>query len=80
MSTGSELETDSINLSWNIFLRINRAQILDDSLNLARGDVLDYPTALKTTEYLTMETDFIPWSSAISAFVYLEDMMKRSSG
>jgi len=60
--------------------RINRAQILDDSLNLARADVLEYPTALKTTEYLTKETDFIPWSSAITAFVYLEDMMKRSAG
>ena len=53
---------------------------MDDSLNLARADVLEYPTALKTTEYLTKETDFIPWSSAITAFVYLEDMMKRSAG
>ena len=62
------------------FLRINRAQLLDDALNLARADLLDYPTALKVTEYLTQETSYIPWSSAITGFVYLEDMMKRSAG
>ena len=60
--------------------RINRAQILDDSFNLARADLLEYPTALANTEYLTQETDFIPWSAALSGFSYLENMMKRSPG
>ena len=60
--------------------RINRAQILDDSFNLARADLLDYPTALANTEYLILETDFIPWSSALTGFSYLENMMKRSPG
>ena len=60
--------------------RINRAQILDDALSLARADLLDYPTALMTTEYLTAETDLIPWSAALTGFSYLEDMMKRSPG
>ena len=63
-----------------IYFRINRAQLLDDALNLARADLLEYPTALKVTEYLTQETNYIPWSSAISGFTYLEDMMKRSAG
>ena len=60
--------------------RINRAQLLDDALNLGRADLLDYPTALKVTEYLTLETDFIPWSAAVTGLAYLEDMMKRSAG
>ena len=60
--------------------RINRAQILDDALSLARADLLDYPTALMTTEYLTAETDLIPWSAALTGFSYLEDMMKTSPG
>ena len=60
--------------------RINRAQIMDDGLNLARAGILNYPTALKVTEYLAKETDFIPWKSAVTGFVYLEDMMKRTSG
>jgi len=49
-------------------------------MNLARGGFLDYNTALKTTEYLKSEIDLIPWKSALTAFVYLEDMMKRTSG
>ena len=60
--------------------RINRAQLLDDALNLGRADLLDYPTALKVTEYLTLEADFIPWSAAVTGLAYLENMMKRSAG
>jgi len=60
--------------------RMNRAQIVDDALNLARAGMLEYDMALKTTEYLTSETDYIPWKSALTAFVYLEDMMKRTAG
>ena len=37
-------------------------KILDDSLNLARASLLPYPAALQITEYLTLETDFVPWS------------------
>ena len=60
--------------------RMNRAQVMDDALGLARGGLLEYSTALKTTEYLKSETDYIPWKSALTAFVYLEDMMKRTPG
>jgi len=60
--------------------RMNRAQIMDDAMRLAQGGLLDYNTALKTTEYLKSETDYIPWKSALTAFVYLEDMMKRTPG
>jgi len=59
---------------------MNRAQVMDDALGLARGGLLEYSTALKTTEYLKSETDYIPWKSALTAFVYLEDMMKRTPG
>merc|ERR1719150_2841514 len=60
--------------------RINRAQILDDSLNLARASLLPYPAALQITEYLTLETDFVPWSAAITGLGYLEAMMQTSPG
>ena len=60
--------------------RINRAQVMDDAFDLARGGLLDYSTALKTTEYLKSETDYIPWKAALTGFVYLEDMMKRTAG
>ena len=58
----------------------NRAQILDDSLTLAREDLLDYPIALETTEYLAKEVDYIPWAAAIAEFKYIGRMLGRTSG
>eukprot|EP00092_Neocalanus_flemingeri_P026889 GFUD01029145.1.p1 GENE.GFUD01029145.1~~GFUD01029145.1.p1 ORF type:complete len:1053 (+),score=224.11 GFUD01029145.1:199-3357(+) len=60
--------------------RINRAQVMDDAFDLARGGLLDYSTALRTTEYLKSEVDYIPWKAALTGFVYLENMMKRTAG
>ena len=45
---------------------INRAQILNDALNLAKSDHLDYETALGLTEYLSNEMEYIPWSAALT--------------
>ena len=56
---------------------MNRAQILDDAMNLARSNLLDYETALKQTEYLKYEKEYVPWSSAIIAFNYLDSMLGR---
>jgi aminopeptidase N len=50
---------------------VNRAQLLDDALNLARAGVLNYRTALDLTQYLEKEVDYIPWYSALSAFSFL---------
>lgn len=64
----------------NLVHIMNRAQLLDDSLNLARAGLLDYTLALAQTQYLSTEFDYIPWSSAFSGFSYLESMLKRSPG
>ena len=45
---------------------INRAQILDDALNLARAQLLDYDTALSLTSYLSREEEYVPWDAALS--------------
>jgi aminopeptidase N len=50
---------------------LNRAQLLDDSLNLARAGLLNYTIALDLTRYLTKETDFIPWTSYFRALSFL---------
>jgi len=54
---------------------INRAQLIDDALNLARAGYLAYETALKITLYLSKETDYIPWYAAVRAFDYLDDVL-----
>jgi aminopeptidase N len=43
---------------------LNRAQLIDDSLNFAADGYLDYQTALGILQYLSRETDYIPWKAA----------------
>ena len=57
----------------------NRAQIIDDALNLARVGLLKYEIALGVTSYLNSETEYIPWAAALTAFRYLEEMLKRTA-
>jgi len=54
---------------------LNKAQLLDDSLNLARAGVLNYSIALDLTTYLVHETDFIPWKSYFTALTFLKSRL-----
>eukprot|EP00090_Calanus_glacialis_P046064 TRINITY_DN885_c0_g1_i5.p1 TRINITY_DN885_c0_g1~~TRINITY_DN885_c0_g1_i5.p1 ORF type:complete len:807 (+),score=220.22 TRINITY_DN885_c0_g1_i5:315-2423(+) len=58
---------------------INRAQIMDDALNLAKSGLLDYETALSVTGYLSKEVEYIPWASALSGLSYINKMLKRTA-
>jgi len=58
---------------------INRAQIIDDALNLAKSGLLDYDTALSVTGYLSKEVEYIPWASALSGLKYVNKMLKRTA-
>lgn len=42
---------------------LNRAQLVDDSLNLARAGRISYDVPFSILEYLTKEVDYIPWAS-----------------
>ncbi|XP_015519764.2 aminopeptidase N [Neodiprion lecontei] len=59
---------------------INRAQLLDDALNLARAGRLDYATALDVTSYLAHETEYLPWKAAFTAMGYLDRMLVKTEG
>ena len=45
---------------------VNRAQVIDDALNLAKSEIIDYETALSMTEYLHKEHDYVPWKAALN--------------
>lgn len=77
---------DSTN--WNLIIRYlrdprhfqkiapaNRAQLINDALNLARGSYLSYQTALDVTQYLVHEHDYIPWKAAINSINFIDAMM-----
>lgn len=57
---------------------INRGQIINDALNLARSGHLPYPLALNMTLYLLQEKDFLPWKGALLAFRYMDLMLAKS--
>lgn len=53
----------------------NRAQLIDDALNLARAGYLDYTIALNVTRYLEHETDYVPWTASIHALNFIDSML-----
>lgn len=57
---------------------INRAQLLNDALNLARAGRLDYGIALNVTRYLVHEKEYVPWQVAFSALSYIDVMFIRT--
>lgn len=57
---------------------INRAQIIDDALNLARAGQVSYHTALSVNAYLRNEGEYVPWDSALSGMTYLDEILTRS--
>lgn len=59
---------------------INRAQIMNDALNLARAGLLVYEVPLNLTKYLEREEEFLPWEATLTALSYLDSMMKRTPG
>lgn len=57
---------------------INRAQVISDTLSLAKSGLLDYSTALDLTRYLEKETEFIPWDAALESFTFLHKMISQT--
>ncbi|KAL6990374.1 membrane alanyl aminopeptidase [Sarracenia purpurea var. burkii] len=59
---------------------LNRAQLIADVYALAYDEHLTYKMAIKLTEYLSKETDMIPWYAAIKAFNVLRFKLQSTSG
>uniref|UniRef100_A0A8D3CCQ2 Aminopeptidase n=1 Tax=Scophthalmus maximus TaxID=52904 RepID=A0A8D3CCQ2_SCOMX len=57
---------------------INRAQLVDDAFNLARARLVSTTLALRTTSYLLVETEYIPWQSALDNLHYYYLMLDRT--
>lgn len=56
----------------------NRAQLIDDAMNLARGSYLSYDTAMNLTRYLAQETNHVPWKAATTNFYFIDSMFLKS--
>ena len=64
--------------NYNKIHPVNRAQLVDDALILARAGELDYNTALDLTRYLHHEDDYIPWYSALNNLAFLRNRLISS--
>lgn len=56
----------------------NRAQLMEDSLTIARAGLLPYAQALDLTTYLAKEQDYVPWHASLTALTYLDNMLYSS--
>ncbi|XP_071548245.1 aminopeptidase N-like isoform X2 [Panulirus ornatus] len=54
----------------------NRAQLIDDALDLALAGKLPYKTALDVTEYLVNETNELPWAACFNNIELIESLLK----
>ncbi|XP_051548711.1 aminopeptidase Ey-like [Myxocyprinus asiaticus] len=59
-------------------LVINRAQIIDDAFNLAKARIVPTTLALRTTKYLSSETEYMPWEAALDNLDYFYLMFDRT--
>lgn len=58
---------------------INRAQIIDDALNLATVGLLEYDIALEVTSYLNKENEYVPWNAALTGLEYIGEMLEDNA-
>lgn len=56
----------------------SRAQLIDDSFNLARAGQLNYTVPLRLTRYLDKEDDIIPWFTVMDNLNFVLNQMRRS--
>ncbi|XP_070558802.1 uncharacterized protein [Ptychodera flava] len=56
-----------------------RAQLLDDAFSIAHAHQMDQVYSIKLLEYLSKETDYLPWYTAILRHGYTRDMLKRTA-
>ncbi|KAJ8960570.1 hypothetical protein NQ318_013859 [Aromia moschata] len=57
---------------------LNRAQLIDDIFNIARVGRIGYERAFELADYLSSETEYYPWSSALGAISYLMGKLGNS--
>uniref|UniRef100_A0AAR2IL25 Aminopeptidase n=1 Tax=Pygocentrus nattereri TaxID=42514 RepID=A0AAR2IL25_PYGNA len=57
---------------------LNRVQLIDDAFNLARAKIIPTTLALRTTQYLSTEREYMPWKSALDNLDYYYLMFDRS--
>lgn len=73
-----QLLSDQLIDDHTIFPESNRATLISDAFNLARGGELSQVQAFELTSYLVEERDYVPWVAVDSNLGYVDKMLSRS--
>ncbi|XP_046393801.1 aminopeptidase N-like [Ischnura elegans] len=57
---------------------VNRAQVIDDAMNLARVGKLRYSMVFDLLNYLQQEKHYLPWRAALHNIAYIDRMLRRT--
>jgi hypothetical protein len=66
---------DQLNTNHERIPAIHRAQLLDDSFNLGKAEIVDQLLFLNMSKYLVNETDSLPFNSAFFGLDYISEML-----
>lgn len=58
---------------------LNRAELINDALDLAWSGNQDYAIALRLIKYLKQEKEYLPWRAALSTLSDVSRMLRRTS-
>ena len=66
-------------LTFQVIPGANRAGLIGDAFNLARGSLLDYAVALNMTTYMNSEISYVPWKAFLDALEFIRGMLSKQS-
>ncbi|XP_078360659.1 glutamyl aminopeptidase-like isoform X2 [Oculina patagonica] len=69
-----QLETEHTKLQLT-----DRAGLIDDAFNLARGGYIKYTIPLNITKYLSKEDEYVPWAAVDNNMGFITSIVPRSS-
>ncbi len=72
---GWKLLIDQLKANHTLIDSTSRAQLIDDSFNLGRAELIDQLVYLDVTSYLINEEDPLAFQAALSGLEYLYDML-----
>lgn len=73
-----QLSNELVNGDYRLIHPVNRAQLIDDSFNLARDQKRTYKAAFDILAYLKHDADYIPWAAANRVLNYLHPFLLGS--
>lgn len=72
------LSEELVNGNFDLIHPLNRAQLIDDSFNLARDQKRTYTAAFDILAYLRHDADYIPWAATNRVLNYLHPFLLGS--